>query len=138
MTATQPKIRVLICNKYALFRMGIRALLREQSQFQIVGEASTAKSAIRQVERLRPDIVLMGEATPSSDSAEATRRIRAIDPDIKVLILSLNDDRALISHCLAAGASGYIRRTDNSLQLQSAIDAAYAKGNHGRLRTFVA
>ena len=59
-------------------------------------------------------------------------------PGVKVLVLSLNDDHVLISRCLEAGASGYIRKHDDSSQLQSAMDAACGKHHHRRLRAFVA
>jgi DNA-binding NarL/FixJ family response regulator len=139
MSSTNKKIRVLICNKYALFRLGIKALLREQSPFTIVGETSTARGAIKQAERLRPDVVLMGEAIPDWSSAEATRCIKANDPDVKVLVLSLDDDETLISRCLEAGASGYLSKNDGAAQLQNAIDAVCNRSSsERRLKAFVA
>src|SRR5258706_16287827 len=113
MKSAHYKLRVLICSRYELFRVGVKALLREQSLCEVVGEASTARAAIKQTQQLRPDVVLMGEATPEFSSAEATRRIRAIDSDVKVLVLSLNDDHVLISSCLEAGGSDYIRKHDD-------------------------
>src|SRR6476646_4330260 len=100
MARTHKKPRVLICNRYSLFRAGIKALLREQSAFHIVGESGTAKGVVKQVERLKPDIVLMGEAVPNWSSVEATRCIKAIHPAVKVLVLTLNDDPAFLSGCL--------------------------------------
>ena len=138
MASTNKKIKVLICNRYALFRLGIKALLREQSPFKVVGEASTGRAAVKQAERLRPDVVLMGEATPEWSSAEATRCIKANDPDVKVLVLSLNDDEILISRCLEAGASGFLRKDDDAAQLQNAIDAVCSKNGDRRLKAFVA
>ena len=123
MARSHKKPRVVICNRYSLFRAGIKALLREQSAFQIVGESGSARSAVKQVQRLRPDVVLIGEATPDLSSAEATRCIKSIHPDVKVLVLTLNDDAALLSGCLEAGASGYIDRDDNASQLRSAVGA---------------
>jgi DNA-binding NarL/FixJ family response regulator len=138
MSSAKKNIRVLICNKYSLFRLGIKTLLREQSPFKIVGEASTALGAIRKTERLKPDVVLMGEATPEWSSAEATRCIKAHDPAVKVLVLSLNDDESLISSCLEAGASGYLRKDDDATQLQGAIEALCDKMGERRLKAFVA
>ena len=135
MVRTHKKPRVVICNRYSLFRAGIKALLQEQSAFVIVGESGTARGAVKQVERLRPDVVLMGEAAPDWSSAEATRCIKAIDPDVKVLVLTLNDDADLLSGCLEAGASGYIGRDDDASQLRSAIGAVCS--NQG-LKAFVA
>jgi DNA-binding NarL/FixJ family response regulator len=122
MARTQKKIRVLICNKYVLFREGIKSLLREETRIEIVAETDTARQAIDQTARLRPDVVLMDLVTPDLSGFEATRRIKAVHPDVRVLILSLRDDEALVSRCFEAGASGYIRTDDQPSQLHSAID----------------
>jgi DNA-binding NarL/FixJ family response regulator len=128
MARTQKKIRVLICNKYVLFREGIKRLLREGTLIEIVGEADTARQAIDQAARLRPDVVLMDLVTPDLSGSEATRRIKAVHPDVRVLILSLRDDETLVARCFEAGASGYIGKNDQPSQLQSAIDAVCRLG----------
>jgi DNA-binding NarL/FixJ family response regulator len=122
MARTQKKIRVLICNKYVLFREGIKSLLREETLIEIVAETDTARQAIDQTARLRPAVVLMDLVAPDLSGFEATRRIKAVHPDVRVLILSLRDDEALVSRCFEAGASGYIRTSDQPWQLHSAID----------------
>ena len=130
MARTNRKIRVLICNKYVLFREGIKSLLRDGTLIEIVGEADTARQAIDQAARLRPDVVLMDLVTPDLTGFEATRRIRAVHPDVSVLILSLRDDEALVSRCFEAGASGYIPKDDHASQLQSAIDGVCRFGEY--------
>src|SRR5579863_9899855 len=130
MATTHKKIRVIICNKYVLFREGIKRLLREGALIEIVGEADTATQAIDQAARLRPDVVLMDLVTPDLSGSEATRRIKAVHPHVRVLILSLRDDETLVSHCFEAGASGYIRKNDHASQLQGAIDAACGFGQY--------
>jgi two-component system nitrate/nitrite response regulator NarL len=133
------KIRILICNKYTLFRTGLKAVLRKQTPFQVVGEAGTARSAVKQIQRLRPDIVLMGEAEPDRSIAEVTRYIRTTNPDVKVLVLNLNDDEAVLFACVDAGASGCIRKNDDSAHLRGAIAALCNKNGHGpHLKAFVA
>jgi DNA-binding NarL/FixJ family response regulator len=138
MPTTHKKIRVLICNKYVLFREGIKRLLREGALIEIVGEADTATQAIDQAARLRPDVVLMDLVTPDLSGSEATRRIKAVHPDVRVLILSLRDDKTLVSRCFEAGASGYIRNDDEPSQLRSAIDAVYKFGEYGSQRAGMA
>jgi len=130
MARTNRKIRVLICNEYVLFREGIKSLLRDGTLIEIVGEADTARQAIDQAARLRPDVVLMDLVTPDLTGFEATRRIRAVHPDVRVLILSLRDDEALVSRCFEAGASGYIPKDDHASQFQSAIDAVCRFGKY--------
>lgn len=134
MARTKKKIRVLICNKYVLFREGIKSLLREETLIEIVAETDTARQAIDQTARLRPDVVLMDLVTPDLSGFEATRRVKAVYPDVRVLILSLRDDQALLSRCFEAGASGYIRIDDQPSQLHSAIDAVCRFSEHRHQR----
>ena len=130
MASTPRKIRVLICNEYALFRECIKSLLREGTLIEIVGETNTGRRAIVKAERLRPDVVLMDLMTPDLSGSEATRRIKAVHPAVRILILSLHEDEALASNCLEAGASGYIRQSDQPWQLHSAIDAVCRSGEY--------
>jgi len=128
MMSTGKKIRVLVCNRYALFRQGIKELLPQGSPIEVVGEAATARQALHLVERLRPDVVLMDATMRDASGSEATRRIKALDPGVHILIVSLDDDRLLISGCLNAGATGYVRNGDRSGKLKSAIQMACRDG----------
>lgn len=122
--ARSKTIKVLLCNRYALFREGIKAMLPEGAAIEIVGEAATARQALSLLERLHPDVVLLDSISPDCSGSEVTRRIKAIDPDVEVLILSLYDDHLLISGCLDAGAAGYVRTVDKPRQLRQAISTA--------------
>ena len=122
------KIRVVICNQYTLFREGIRAMFPADSAIEIVGEADTARKTLRLIQRLHPDVVLMDTAVPDSSGSKATRRIKNLDPNVKVLIVSMYDDEPLITSCLSAGAVGYIRHTEPSEQLKHAILLACGRG----------
>src|SRR5882724_2718909 len=97
---TRKPIRVLICNKHTMFRDGIKALLGHGSAIKIVGEAATAKRAIHMLERVHPDVVLMDTVTTDLTASRATEEIKAIDPHVQVLIVSLDDDDWLASRCL--------------------------------------
>lgn len=117
-------IKVLICNRYTLFREGIKALLPDGSPIRIVGEAANAEQALHLLEHLHPDVVLLDAAEPDASGSEATRRIKAQDPHVEVLIVSLYDDEPLISNCMDAGAAGWIRKNDQSWRLKQAIHTA--------------
>lgn len=131
MRRTESKaVRVLICNRYALFREGIKALLPETAGIEIVGEARTGRQALGKVERLHPDIVLMDAASPDCSAAKVTREMKRIDPRVEVLILSLCADERLIAGCLAAGAAGFLRSDDRPGQLKSVIHAL--RERHGQ------
>ena len=116
MINSQPKIRVLICSKYTLFREGIKALLGHSDAIEVVGDASTEKRSIRLAERLHPDVVLVDAA-----SKQTIQRLKEMDGHTKVLILSPYDDEHLAADSLSAGASGYIRKGAESEQLKRAI-----------------
>jgi len=119
------KIRVLICDDHSLFREGLRAILREQSAFEVIGEARNGLEAVDATRRMRPDVVLMDIDMPELSGLEATRRITESRLPSKVLILSLYDDEDLIAGCLDAGAAGYVLKDGPSSQLLFAIEAVH-------------
>ena len=116
MILRQPKIRLLICSRYTLFREGVKALLDHSDAIQVVGDASASRRLLRLVERLHPDVVLIDAA-----DTDTIRRMLTLDAHVKVLILSPYDDEHLISEGLSAGAAGYIRKGVESEQLKRTI-----------------
>lgn len=116
-------IRVLICNRHTLFREGIKALLQSES-VEIVGETRSARRGLHLAAQLRPDVVLMEASPADMTGPEATRRIKAILPKSRILIVSLADDELLASNCLSAGATGWIRKTGQPGYLRHLIGAA--------------
>jgi DNA-binding NarL/FixJ family response regulator len=118
-------IRLLICDDHVLFREGLRAILREQQAFSVVGEAGSGSAAVAAARELRPDVVLMDIDMPELSGLQATRRIVEARLPARVLILSLYDDEELIAGCLDAGASGYVLKDGPSAQLLYAIEAVH-------------
>jgi DNA-binding NarL/FixJ family response regulator len=116
-------VRLLICDDHALFRAGMTAVLREQPGLEVVGEAGDGQAALAEVERLRPDVVLMDIAMPRLDGFEATRRITQAHKEVKILILSMYVEDQLVARCLDAGASGYVLKDVPVAQLAHAIQA---------------
>jgi len=122
----RPKLRLLLCDDHALFRAGMRALLREQPMLEVVGEAGDGHAALEEVERLLPDVVLMDIEMPHLSGVEATRRITQTHLDVKVLILTMYVDHELVARCLEAGASGYVLKDVPVAQLAYAVEAVAA------------
>jgi DNA-binding NarL/FixJ family response regulator len=98
-------IRILIADDHALVREGIRALLKMHEGIEVVGEAPDGLEAIKQVEKLRPDIVLMDISMPGLGGLEATLEIRNRYKDVKILILSQYDEAEYVARFLKAGVS---------------------------------
>jgi DNA-binding NarL/FixJ family response regulator len=119
------KIRVLLCDDHPLFREGLRAILRDQSGFEVVGEARNGLEAVEMAKRLRPDVILMDIDMPEITGLIATQRIVESRVPSKVLILSLYDDEDLIAGCLDAGAAGYVLKDGPTSQLLFAIEAVH-------------
>jgi two-component system response regulator NreC len=119
------KIRVVICDDHPLFREGLRAILRDQSGFEVVGEARNGIEAVDVTRRLRPDVVLMDIDMPELTGLDAARRIVGGGSPSKILILSLYDDEDLIAGCLDAGVAGYVLKDGPTSELLFAIEAVH-------------
>ena len=120
-----PKLRVLIADDHTLFREGVRKLLEDQPDIEVVGEASDGREAVRKVSTLRPDVVLMDIAMPSLNGLEATRQIKRDHPEVSVLVLTMYDHEEYFRQVLEAGASGYIIKRAATSDLVAAIFAVY-------------
>jgi DNA-binding NarL/FixJ family response regulator len=116
------RIRILICDDHTLFVEGLKAMLRNESSLQIVGEAGDGRQAVELVKQLKPDLLLMDVSMPDMNGFEATRRVHEFDPSVKVLILTMHDEEELVARCLEAGAAGYIIKDAPASQLLYAIE----------------
>lgn len=121
-------IRVLIVDDHAILRDGIHSLLERQEGIVVVGEADNGREAIEQVEKCQPDVVLMDVAMPEMDGIEATRRIKANQPQIDILILTQHDDHEYVKPLLQAGASGYVLKRSGGREVVNAIREVVKEG----------
>jgi DNA-binding NarL/FixJ family response regulator len=121
-------IRVLLVDDHAMFREGLRALFASEDDIEVVGEAGDGEEASRKAADLRPDVVVMDILMPGVNGIEATRRIRAAQPEVKVLVLSMYDDEEHIQRLLAAGASGCMLKRATSDQLVRSLREVVAGG----------
>jgi two-component system response regulator NreC len=116
------KIRILICDDHTLFVEGIKAMLRNETSLEIVGEARGGRQAVDLVKELKPDVLLMDVSMPDMNGFDATRRVHEFDSNVKVLILTMHDEEELVARCLEAGAAGYIIKDAPASQLLYAIE----------------
>jgi DNA-binding NarL/FixJ family response regulator len=114
-------IRVLIADDHAIVRAGLRALLAEDATFELVGEAAGGVEAIELVEKNNPEVLILDLSMPDLDGISVTRKIKPQFPDVKILILTLHEDEALLKEAIKAGAVGYILKRAAEAELISAI-----------------
>jgi len=115
------RIRIVLCDDHELVRRGLKSLLLGVPGYEVVGEAGDADEAVRVVDELRPDVVVMDVRLPARSGIEACRDIRSAHPDTRVLMLtSYADDEALFSSIMA-GASGFVLKQVRGADLVGAI-----------------
>ena len=119
-------IRVLIAEDQRMVREGIIALLEDEPEIEIAGEATNGQEAGDLVERLRPDVVLMDLQMPVMDGPEATRQIKARAPEARILVLTTYATDEFIFKALRAGAQGYLLKDTSADELLAAIEAIHA------------
>ena len=117
------KIRVLLAEDHTIVRKGLRALLDDETDIEVVGEAEDGRETVRQVERVHPDVVLMDITMPLLNGVEATRQIKAQHPEVQVLGLTRHENEEYIYQLLRAGASGYVVKQAAPAELVEAIRA---------------
>jgi two-component system, NarL family, response regulator NreC len=114
-------IRVLIVDDHAVVRTGIRLLLGREPDIEPVGEAGTGREAIFQARALKPDVVLMDVVMPDQTGLEALPMLIHEDPDVKVLLLSMQDDPRYVREAFSAGATGYVLKEAADTEVVAAI-----------------
>lgn len=120
-------IRVLLVDDHPVVRVGLRALIEIEPDLAVVGEANNGAEGLALVEAHKPDVVVMDISMPEMDGLEATRRIRAGNPEVCVLILTVHAQERYLFPVLKAGAAGYVLKSTVDTQLIDAIRTV-AKG----------
>lgn len=117
------RIRLLLVDDQVMFREGLRTLLATQPDFEVVGEAANGEEALRLSATCHPEVVLMDLRMPILDGVAATRRLRALHPEVRVIVLTTFDDDEDIFEGLRAGAVGYLLKDASSTKLFEAVRA---------------
>ena len=119
-------LSVLLVEDHAIVRQGIKALLAEEPDIVVVGEAGDGGQALALVQELRPDIVLMDLSLPGVGGIEATRQVRERFPETRVVVLSMHESEEYVYRALRAGASAYVVKQSTSTELALALRAVAA------------
>ncbi len=115
-------MRVLIVDDHEVVRRGVRSLVETRRDISVVGEAGDGLEGVEQARALKPDVVVMDVSMPKMNGLEATREIRRLLPNTKVLILSQHEIGEMVRQALIAGAHGYVVKSAISNQLLAALD----------------
>ncbi len=113
--------RVFLVDDHTVVREGLRAILNQQPDISVVGEAGDGREGIRKCRELNPDVVLMDIALPGLNGIEVTRQIRKQMPSCRVVILSIHSSREHLHQAFKAGASGYLRKDSSGREVVDAV-----------------
>ncbi|MEQ1860901.1 MAG: response regulator transcription factor [Chthoniobacteraceae bacterium] len=117
--------RILLVDDHEIVRRGIRSLLESEPEFEVCAEAADGRLAVELAERLKPDVVVMDLALPGLNGIEATRQIHRSVRSVRVLVLSLHESEHFAAEALAAGAQGYVFKSDAAQEVVVAVKALH-------------
>jgi len=120
------RVRILLADDHTLVRQGLRKVLEDRPEWEVVAEASDGREAVRLAEQHHPDVAILDVAMPLLNGIEATRQITRRVPATRVLILSMHADEAYVTQILQAGATGYLLKESADIDLMQAVSAVSA------------
>jgi two-component system, NarL family, response regulator NreC len=121
MEVSKNRLRIVLADDHAIVREGLRALIERQPDMEVVGEASDGRAAIEVTERLQPDVVVMDLSMPVLNGTRAAKELIGRNPDLKILALTVHEERSYLRELLEAGASGYLLKRVAADELVHAI-----------------
>lgn len=124
MASIARKIKILIADDHPVMRQGLRAMLEQESDMEVVGEAGDGAQAIAQFQLLRPDVTLIDLQMPTVDGLQAVAAIRSFTPDAVLVVLTTYPGDARVNRALSLGAMSYILKTASSEEITGALRAA--------------
>ena len=118
-------IKIFVADDHQLFIEGIKALTRDNAEVNLIGEAENGEDLLEQLKTNKPEVILMDINMPKMSGIEATKKIRQLYPDIKILALTMFDDTLYVSEMIKAGASGYLLKNAGKTELITAITKVF-------------
>lgn len=119
-------VRILLADDHKIVREGLCSLIEKQPHMEVISEAENGRTAVKLAKKLNPDVVVIDISMPDLNGIEATRQIVAVNPNIKVIALSMHSERRFVMEMFKAGASGYLLKDSAFEELSQAIRAVIA------------
>jgi DNA-binding NarL/FixJ family response regulator len=116
-------LRILVADDHEVARKGIRALLEDHPGWEVCAEARDGREAVELAGKLKPDVLLLDVGMPNLNGLDAARQILAIMPEARILILTIHDSEQVVRETLAAGARGFLLKSDAGRDLMAAVEA---------------
>ena len=114
--------RIVLADDHKMFRLGVKKIIDEIEDLEITGEVGDGLELLALLKKAVPQMVILDISMPNLRGIEATREIKMIDPDVKILILTMHKNKEYLYHCFSAGAEGYLLKEDTDTELFSAIE----------------
>ena len=124
------KLRIMLAEDHLTVREGIKLLINSQPDMSIVGEVGDGIAAVKVAQRLVPDIVVMDVSMPKLSGFKATKRLKSVSPDVKILTLTRHNDEAYLRQLIESGASGYVLKQSSPNELIRAIRTVARGSNY--------
>jgi DNA-binding NarL/FixJ family response regulator len=121
--------RIVLADDHTMFRQGIKNILEGAEDLEVVGEAGDGHNLLELLLKAAPNMVILDISMPNLGGLEATREIKTISPDVKVLILTMHRDKEYLYHAISAGAEGYLLKEDADTELFTAVEKI-RRGEH--------
>lgn len=127
---TDDKIKLMIVDDHQMFIDGIKALLRKETAFRFIAEANSGEDALEKLAAEQPDILITDISMPGMNGKELITRVKALNPDIKILVLSMHGEADVISDIMMHEAEGYILKNTGRKELSMALNKIVRGGTH--------
>lgn len=124
------KIRVLLADDHAIIREGLKTMINAQHDMTVVGEAENGRAALQRANELHPDVLVLDVSMPEATGAQVTERLTRSQPSVKVLALTIHDDKGYLRQLLKAGAVGYVLKRAAAEELIHALRTVASGGTY--------
>jgi len=125
MTTEAATIKVFIVDDHPVVRLGLKTMFDSEDRISVIGMAGSAREAITEVQRLRPDVVLMDLRMPEMEGTEAITELRRVQPDVRILVLTNYESDDYISRAIQAGALGYLLKNTPQEEIVQAVELVH-------------